>query len=746
MGARGSTLIGKAQPEPRLLPFTSNDLADIVSIQKRHRHDLGSSFALGPKQFAMLLQIDEKDSQGIFREVFDTDRNNLVDAFEAIACLAMLSKMAIKEKVDFIYSLYDFNGSGDITMDEMTILMRTLVTGCAKMDKKISPPSTEEVERLTVKAFATADKDSDGEITKYEFDEFCFSHPMCKDFLDYWRGSVNQVVLADKEVFVDSEFKPTAASCYTEIDQPPAGMPPASSIEFLRPADFCPDKPVLFTDGALKNGIRPGSISNKWFLSALAMVSSNMSYIQNLFVHTGQESHGRYCVRFFKEGTWVNAVIDDQFAFNKLHQPLFCQGADKNEIWAMMVEKAYAKIHGGYEHISKPHGDIEYALKDLTGGNAVAVDTTKDPKFMEKVAQGKFWIGLKAQLKAGVLGASCNQPDVIEGDMPGQEELLDREGILKGWGYPVLDFVEINEKRLKLIKIANPWGVGGFTGDWGNTSPLWEENPDVSRACKKGATGDNAFWMTMNDFVRIFNVHYFCKVVDVDEWQSVRREGVFPAKGGGCVNFPSWVQSEQILVEVEDETEVVITLTQADDRFQKDRDVGNKTDRPAIGIVCHKHNFVDPDHGNVKKLMTMRSTGIELISAFQPARDVSCTGMLAPGKYVILPQTFDPDSGSKFWVTIQSKERVNVYAGSEIEWDKNHLEPNLEGDNEMEQDLVKGHLHASHTYEEESQIVAIRAASRMVAELTVMARSLQQRKTELELRLKDLHQQVEAAA
>jgi Ca2+-binding EF-hand superfamily protein len=97
----------------------------------------------------------------------------------------MLSMMSIKEKVDFIYSLYDFNGSGDITMDEMTILMRTLVTGCAKMDKKISPPSTEEVERLTVKAFNTADKDADGEISKYEFDEFCFSHPMCKDFLDY---------------------------------------------------------------------------------------------------------------------------------------------------------------------------------------------------------------------------------------------------------------------------------------------------------------------------------------------------------------------------------------------------------------------------------------------------------------------------------------------------------------------------------------------------------------------------------
>ena len=47
----------------------------------------------------MLLQLDEKDAAAIFRDVFDTDRNNLVDAFEAIGCLAMLSKMAIKEKV-----------------------------------------------------------------------------------------------------------------------------------------------------------------------------------------------------------------------------------------------------------------------------------------------------------------------------------------------------------------------------------------------------------------------------------------------------------------------------------------------------------------------------------------------------------------------------------------------------------------------------------------------------------------------
>ena len=691
----------------------------------------------------MLLKIEEKEAQAIFREVFDTDRNNLVDAFEIIGCLAMLSKMSIKEKVNFIYSLYDFNGSGDITMDEMTILMRTLVTGCAKMDKKISPPSTEEVERLTVKAFATADKDSDGEISKYEFDAFCFTHPMCRDFLDYWRGSVNQVVLAEDEVFVDKDFTPSAASLYTDIERPPSGLMPYSAIEWLRPEQFCPNEPVLFTDGALKNGIEPGSIANKWFLSALAMVSSNMNLIQNLFVHTGQESHGRYCLKFFKEGTWVSVVIDDHFAFNKLQQSLFCRGADKNEIWAMMVEKAYAKLHGGYEDIID--GDVEYALKDLTGGNSIAVDTSKDPKFMEKVAQGKFWVGLKAQLKSGVVGACCNQADTVllDPEAGDEEEKMDREGILKGWGYPVLETMEINEKRLKLVKIGNPWGIGEFNGDWSNTSPLWEENADVSRSCKKSST-EKAFWMTMNDFVRIFNVHYYCKVLPEDDWQTVRRSGVFPEVGGGCVNFPSWAQNEQILLDVEDEADIVIILTQADDRYQKERETTNKNTRPSIGIVCHKHNFGEIDLGNIKKLTTMRSTGIELISDYTATRDVACSGKLGIGRYVVIPQTFDPDAGCNYWITIQSSERVNVYAGAEVEWDKKFDDPKLEGDNEMEQDLVKAPLHPSHTYEEVSKIIAIRAASRMVAELNVQARALDHRKRELEAKLGELHTAVQS--
>eukprot|EP00518_Triparma_eleuthera_P006674 CAMPEP_0182484762 /NCGR_PEP_ID=MMETSP1319-20130603/44004_1 /TAXON_ID=172717 /ORGANISM="Bolidomonas pacifica, Strain RCC208" /LENGTH=231 /DNA_ID=CAMNT_0024686681 /DNA_START=12 /DNA_END=704 /DNA_ORIENTATION=- len=231
----------------------------------------------------------------------------------------------------------------------------------------------------------------------------------------------------------------------------------------------------------------------------------------------------------------------------------------------------------------------------------------------------------------------------------------------------------------------------------------------------------------MNDFVRIFNVHYYCKILPEDDWQTVRRSGVFPATGGGCVNFPSWVQNEQILLDVEDEADVVITLTQSDDKYQKDRETTNKNSRPAIGIVCHKHNFGEVNLGKIKKLVTMRSTGIELISDYSSTREVYCSGKLGIGRYVIIPSTFDPNSGCNFWITIQSSERINVFAGAEVEWDEKFNDPKLEGDNEMEQDLVQAPTHPSHTFEEDTKTIAIRAAAKMVAELTILARSLEQR-------------------
>eukprot|EP00952_Eustigmatos_sp_NYUAD-ZCMA_P006670 28612-Eustigmatos_ZCMA.PRE.1 len=58
--------------------------------------------------------------------VYDTDQNQLVDSYEVMASIAMLARLTIQQKVDLAYSLYDFNGTGRITLDELILMLRTV--------------------------------------------------------------------------------------------------------------------------------------------------------------------------------------------------------------------------------------------------------------------------------------------------------------------------------------------------------------------------------------------------------------------------------------------------------------------------------------------------------------------------------------------------------------------------------------------------------------------------------------------
>ena len=52
-----------------------------------------------------------------------------------------------------------------------------------------------------------------------------------------------------------------------------------------------------------------------------------------------------------------------------MFQPLFTSSTDANAMWPMLLEKAYAKLHGSYEALS--YGQLNYCLEDMTGASAV---------------------------------------------------------------------------------------------------------------------------------------------------------------------------------------------------------------------------------------------------------------------------------------------------------------------------------------------------------------------------------------
>ena len=112
-------------------------------------------------------------------------------------------------------------------------------------------------------------------------------------------------------------------------------------------------------------------LGNEWFLSALAMLAERPALIERLFLTKEVNSLGVYRVKLCKNGEWTTVTVDDYFPCYPEGDPLFskCHG---NELWALLLEKAFAKIHGNYFLLRG--GFVNEALLDLTGCPSISYD------------------------------------------------------------------------------------------------------------------------------------------------------------------------------------------------------------------------------------------------------------------------------------------------------------------------------------------------------------------------------------
>jgi len=76
-------------------------------------------------------------------------------------------------------------------------------------------------------------------------------------------------------------------------------------------------------------------------------------------------TEGIYAVFLCDTGDWRLVTLDDYFpCVSKYSGPAFSK-ANGNELWVLLLEKAYAKIYGSYANIES--GLCLNALRDLTG-------------------------------------------------------------------------------------------------------------------------------------------------------------------------------------------------------------------------------------------------------------------------------------------------------------------------------------------------------------------------------------------
>ncbi|CAG4929360.1 unnamed protein product [Colias eurytheme] len=120
------------------------------------------------------LEMEEANTAQYAHYVFNTldqDRSGLLSFEEFVTGLSVLSRGTIEEKLRWTFSLYDINGDGYITKEEMT----EIVTAIYDLMGKIVEPMIdddairEKVERL----FQKMDLNRDGVLTLDEFLDCC---------------------------------------------------------------------------------------------------------------------------------------------------------------------------------------------------------------------------------------------------------------------------------------------------------------------------------------------------------------------------------------------------------------------------------------------------------------------------------------------------------------------------------------------------------------------------------------------
>ena len=237
----------------------------------------------------------------------------------------------------------------------------------------------------------------------------------------------------------------------------------ADDIEWLRPSQiFGPDY-AIFEGNIEFDDVRQGSIGNCYFMASISALTEVPQIIAEIFRMHEVSENGYYEVCMKIDGVWNVVILDDYIPCSKRSKkPLFANPKG-NELWAILLEKAWAKVNGGY--INTVAGNASEVIECLT-------NFPYEYNSIENSDREELW--------GKILHASKNDY-IMTTALPPREGATD-SGLVVGHEYTLQwgKEVELDGQVVRLLKIRNPWGSINYTGDWGKDSSLWTEELKAS--------------------------------------------------------------------------------------------------------------------------------------------------------------------------------------------------------------------------------------------------------------------------
>ncbi|CAM9097173.1 unnamed protein product, partial [Phaeothamnion confervicola] len=364
-----------------------------------------------------------------------------------------------------------------------------------------------------------------------------------------------------------------------------------------RPEVWC-KKGRLFVNGSASGDVVQGALGDCWFLGALSVVATREELLRQVFWRGETwRDLGLYVCRFHKDAAWRFVVIDDRIPCfdNRDGNPVFARCRDPNELWAPLVEKAYAKLHGCYKSLIG--GYVHYGVSDLTGfAPRLLVLKRGHQGFHDDCADDDVWRRLRLYRNwRCLMGCSIQQP-------PGADlkahEAEAGQGLRMMHAYALVDANEGQRHCVRLLRLRNPWGHGEWTGAWSDGDP-WRQKYDAAIQAVFGVSAaerteidqvgkfalslfvslpfrlrglmDGTFFMCFSDWLEHFS-HLFVGLDFPDLWDGQRAKGRWDDDSGGNRELKTFSSNPKMLLELPHEADVFVGLAVHDTRLSMGND------------------------------------------------------------------------------------------------------------------------------------------------------------------------------
>ena len=261
-----------------------------------------------------------------------------------------------------------------------------------------------------------------------------------------------------------------------------------SDVEWKRISEIIP-KPVIYEDTIDMNTIKYGRVSLPYFYSVLsALANCYPSIFKKIILSKDYNPKGMYQVKLYIDGEFQTITIDDYFPCIKGTNIYFFTRPSNFEIWPLLIEKAWAKVNGGYLNVVNLWpGDLFKALTGFSFNELIHPQLNKEELFNELF--------------------NINKNKGLSFSLTKDEKIVEEKGLLIYHMYILEDTEKIQIDKNKifyLLKLRDPDDESNWKGDYNPKSSLWTDQIKSKINKNKLDLKDGEFWISLDDFHSLF--------------------------------------------------------------------------------------------------------------------------------------------------------------------------------------------------------------------------------------------------